>query len=58
VSVLESIGGEQMKTDEGRKVASWTIRDSLDLYSVLNWGSDFFAINDAGDVAIHLSGQA
>ena len=42
----------------GVRHAPWTIRDSLDLYSVLNWGSDLFAINDAGDVAIHLSGQA
>jgi arginine decarboxylase len=33
-------------------VANWTIRDSLDLYNVLNWGSGFFAINDAGDVAV------
>jgi arginine decarboxylase-like protein len=33
-------------------VASWTIRDSLDLYNVLNWGSGFFAINDAGDVEV------
>jgi arginine decarboxylase len=40
-------------TDEDRSVASWTIRDSLDLYHVLDWGSDFFAINDAGDVAVH-----
>ncbi len=40
-------------TDEDRSVANWTIRDSLDLYHVLDWGSDFFAINDAGDVAVH-----
>jgi arginine decarboxylase len=33
-------------------VASWTIRDSLDLYNVLNWGSGFFAINDSGDVEV------
>jgi len=30
----------------------WTIRDSLDLYHVLDWGSGFFAINDAGDVEV------
>jgi arginine decarboxylase len=39
-------------TDEDHSVADWTIRDSLDLYNVLNWGSGFFAINDAGDVAV------
>ncbi len=33
-------------------MADWTIRDSLDLYHVLNWGSGFFAINDAGDVEV------
>jgi arginine decarboxylase len=53
VSGLDGIGSECIKTDEDRKVASWTIRDSLDLYNVLNWGSGFFAINDAGDVAVH-----
>jgi arginine decarboxylase len=52
VSELGSIGGECIKTDEGRSVANWTIRDSLDLYNVLDWGSGFFAINDAGDVAV------
>ncbi len=38
--------------DEDRSVSNWTIRESLDLYHVLNWGSGFFAINDAGDVEI------
>jgi arginine decarboxylase len=33
-------------------VSNWTIRESLDLYHVLNWGSGFFAINDAGDVEV------
>jgi arginine decarboxylase len=33
-------------------LADWTIRDSLDLYHVLNWGSGFFAINAAGDVEV------
>ncbi len=31
---------------------NWTIRDSLDLYHVLDWGSGFFAINDAGHVEV------
>ncbi len=33
-------------------MTNWTIRDSLDLYHVLHWGSGFFAINDAGNVAV------
>jgi len=52
VSGLGSIGSERIKTDEDRSVTDWTIRDSLDLYNVPNWGSGFFAINDAGDVEV------
>jgi len=33
-------------------VANWTIRDSLDLYHVLDWGSGFFAINDVGNIEV------
>jgi len=33
-------------------VTNWTIRDSLDLYHVLDWGSGFFAINESGDVEV------
>ena len=33
-------------------MSNWTIRESLDLYHVLNWGSGFFAINAAGDVEV------
>lgn len=33
-------------------MSNWTIRESLDLYHVLGWGSGFFAINDAGDVEV------
>jgi arginine decarboxylase len=52
VSGLGSIGSARIKTEEDRSMADWTIRDSLDLYHVLNWGSGFFAINDAGDVEV------
>jgi len=41
-----------MQNDEDQPVKDWTIRDSLDLYHVLDWGSGFFAINDAGDVEV------
>ena len=30
----------------------WTIRDSLELYGVANWGSGFFSINDQGHVDV------
>ncbi len=46
------INGKRKTTNEDRAVANWTIRDSLDLYHVLNWGSGFFAINDAGAVEV------
>jgi len=52
VSGPDSIGSARIKTDEDRSMANWTISDSLDLYNVLNWGSGFFAINDAGDVEV------
>jgi len=41
-----------MAIGEERAVSDWTIRESLDLYRVLDWGSGFFAINDAGDVEV------
>ena len=37
---------------------TWTIDDSLELYSVAAWGSDFFAINGAGHVAVRPRGEA
>ena len=43
---------ERIQTDEGRPLRDWTIRDSLDLYHVLDRGSGFFAINDTGDVEV------
>ena len=30
----------------------WTVRDSLDVYNVTNWGADFFRINDAGFIIV------
>ena len=43
---------ERSQTAEDQPVKDWTIRDSLDLYHVLDWGSGFFAINAAGDVEV------
>ncbi len=43
---------ECIQTDEDPPVKPWTIRDSLDLYHVLDWGSGFFAISDAGDIEV------
>jgi arginine decarboxylase len=34
----------------------WTIADSIETYSVRNWGSAYFSINAAGNVAVHPSG--
>ncbi len=33
-------------------MTNWTIRDSLDLYHVLDWGSGFFAINESGNLEV------
>jgi arginine decarboxylase len=31
---------------------AWTVRDSLELYNVTNWGDGFFGVNAAGDVEV------
>ena len=30
----------------------WTVRDSLELYSVNAWGAAFFTVNDEGHVEV------
>ncbi len=35
----------------------WTVRDSLELYNVPNWGGDFFGVNDAGRVEVRPRGD-
>jgi len=37
---------------------AWTIRDSLKLYGVQDWGAGFFSINDRGDVCVRPRGDA
>ncbi len=32
---------------------NWTIQDSLDCYSIKNWGKEYFAVNDKGHVTVH-----
>ena len=35
----------------------WTVRDSLELYNVSNWGDGFFSINAEGNVAVQPRGD-
>jgi arginine decarboxylase len=35
----------------------WTVRDSLELYSVTAWGASFFTVNDKGHVEVRPSGE-
>ena len=35
----------------------WTVRDSLELYNVSNWGDGFFGINAEGNVAVQPRGD-
>ena len=35
---------------------AWTIRDSLELYNVPNWGRGFFSVNEAGRVEVRPRG--
>jgi len=34
----------------------WSIKDSLELYQVPNWGGDYFGINERGHVVVHPHG--
>jgi arginine decarboxylase len=35
---------------------AWTVRDSLELYNVPNWGRGFFGVNDKGHVEVRARG--
>ncbi len=35
----------------------WTVRDSLELYNVANWGAGFFTVNDKGHVEVRPRGE-
>jgi arginine decarboxylase len=37
---------------------AWTIRDSLELYNVQNWGRGFFGVNDAGQLEVRPRGES
>lgn len=36
-------------------MAGWSISDSISLFNINNWGSDYFIINKKGNVAVHPS---
>jgi len=38
--------------------ARWTVADSLDLYSIRQWGAGYFGINDKGNVCVHPAGPS
>jgi arginine decarboxylase len=35
----------------------WTVRDSIELYNVANWGAGFFTVNDRGHVEVRPRGE-
>ena len=35
---------------------AWTVRDSMDLYHIRNWGAGYFGINDAGNACVYPRG--
>ncbi|HOW69823.1 MAG TPA: biosynthetic arginine decarboxylase [Phycisphaerae bacterium] len=37
---------------------AWTIRDSMDLYHIRNWGGGYFGINDTGNASVWPQGPA
>jgi arginine decarboxylase len=32
---------------------NWTIQDSIDYYSINNWGKDYFSVNENGHLTVH-----
>ncbi len=32
---------------------NWTIKDSIDYYSINNWGKDYFSVNENGHITVH-----
>ncbi len=32
---------------------NWTIQDSIDYYSINNWGKDYFSVNENGHITVH-----
>ena len=38
--------------EASRKMASWSIRDSLELYNIPQWGKGFFDVNDKGNLVV------
>ena len=34
----------------------WTIADSLETYSIRQWGAGYFGVNDKGNVTVHPGG--
>jgi len=38
-------------------IRGWTIRDSLELYNVANWGAGFFGINEKGHAEVRPRGE-
>lgn len=45
----------EWKSTEARR--AWTIQQSSELYNIENWGSDFFSINQKGNVQVHPYGR-
>lgn len=43
--------------ENGSVIRGWTVRDSLELYSVANWGAGFFDINVRGHVEVRPRGE-
>jgi arginine decarboxylase len=37
---------------------AWTIRDSLELYNVQNWGRGFFSVNESGQLEVRPRGES
>jgi arginine decarboxylase len=45
------------KEDTTTTMRGWTVRDSMELYNVANWGAGFFTVNDRGHVEVRPRGE-
>lgn len=46
-----------MTVEDSHAVKSWSVRDSEQLYHILDWGDPYFKINEAGHIEVDPSGE-
>jgi arginine decarboxylase len=47
------VGGTGVAREDLNKMRTWGVSDSLKLYSIENWGDQYFSINPSGNMTVH-----